>query len=123
MKLYSHTSDPSTTSPASSLLSAINLHGSPSLVLDVIKRGEDDEDVSRGEFRHRKGKSIILRIYDSLGGQAHGTIEVSPSLLPVKGVWKCNVLEDDEEKIHVEQKGKVEIRLRAFEVATYRLQL
>jgi alpha-mannosidase len=98
------------------------------LVLDTVKRCEDDEDVSRGELpgKIRQGKSVVLRIYDSLGGVAHGCIETS---WEVKRVWKCNMLEDDEEELVVlgakegEGERKVEIVLRAFEVATFRLQL
>lgn len=99
--------------------SPIKVTGNPSLVLDCVKRGEDDEDVSRGELAKRKGKSVILRIYDSLGGTSKGTIETS---FDVKKVWKTNILEDDEEELKVE-KGKVDITLRPFEVATFRLQL
>jgi alpha-mannosidase len=106
-------------SPHPSLLSSISLTGSPSLILDTVKRGEDDEDVSRGEFTKRKGRSVILRIYDSLGGKSRGVIKTS---LPVKMVWKTNVLEDDLEEIKVEN-GEVEIELRAFEVATFKLQM
>lgn len=97
----------------------IKLSGSPSLILDCVKRGEDDEDVSHGEFAKRKGRSIILRIYDSLGGTSKGTISTT---LDVQRVWKTNVLEDDLEEVSIE-KGKVEITLRPFEVATFRLQL
>jgi len=97
----------------------IKLTGNPSLILDTVKRGEDDEDVSRGELATRKGKSVILRIYDSLGGTSKGTIETT---LDVKKVWKTNVLEDDEEEITI-GKGKIDITLRPFEVATFRLQL
>lgn len=117
MTIYSHSSPSTTTS--SSLLSAITLQGSPALVLDAIKRGEDDEDVSRGELPKRKGRSIILRIYESLGGKARGTIKTS---LKVKKVWKTNVLEDDEESLEIVDE-RVGIELRAFEVATFRLQL
>ncbi|CAG8973705.1 hypothetical protein HYALB_00006976 [Hymenoscyphus albidus] len=97
----------------------IKLTGNPSLILDTIKRGEDDSDVSRGEFSKRKGKSVILRIYDSLGGTSKGRIETT---LDVKKVWKTNILEDDEEELEIES-GKVDITLRPFEVATFRLQL
>jgi len=97
----------------------IKLTGNPSLILDTIKRGEDDEDVSRGDLLKRKGKSVILRIYDSLGGTSKGVIETT---LDVKKVWKTNILEDDEEEITIE-KGKVKVQLRPFEVATFRLQL
>ena len=104
---------------ASAFSNPIKLTGEPSLVLDTIKRGEDDDDVSRGDLPKRKGKSVILRIYDSLGGTSKGTIETT---LDVKKVWKTNILEDDEEEYKIE-KGKVAITLRPFEVATFRLQL
>jgi alpha-mannosidase len=89
------------------------------LVLDTIKRGEDDEDVSRGDLLTRKGRSIILRIYDSLGGTSKGTIETT---FDVKKAWRTNILEDDEEEATIEQ-GKINITLKPFEVATFRLQL
>ncbi|KAH6671434.1 glycosyl hydrolases family 38 N-terminal domain-containing protein [Halenospora varia] len=104
---------------ASAFSNPIKLTGNPSLILDTVKRGEDDEDVSRGELKKRKGKSIILRIYDSLGGKSKGTIETT---LDVQRVWKTNVLEDDEEELKF-SKGKIDIVLRPFEVATFRLQL
>lgn len=104
---------------ASAFECPIKLTGDPSLILDTIKRGEDDEDVSRGELRKRKGQSVILRIYDSLGGTSKGTIETT---LDVKRVWKTNVLEDDGEEIKIEG-GKFDITLKPFEVGTFRLQL
>ncbi|KAL8708342.1 MAG: hypothetical protein Q9225_007616 [Loekoesia sp. 1 TL-2023] len=110
------------TSPPSAILSSIQLTGSPALVLDTIKRGEDDEDVSRGELPNRKGKSIIVRIYESLGGKARGCICVDREVLDVKKVEKVNLLEDDGEEVGYEE-GRCKIELRAFEVATFRLQL
>lgn len=109
-----------TEKPEKDLFNAITLVGGKSLVLDTIKRGEDDEDVSRGEFTKRSGQSVILRIYESLGGKSRGTIRTT---LPVEKVYKCNALEDDEEEQRVHGKSKVDIELRPFEVATYRLQL
>lgn len=102
------------------ILSSIQVSGEHSLVLDCVKRGEDDEDVSRGEFETRRGQSIILRIYESLGGRSRGTIRTRYS---IKKVYKCNVLEDDLEEVKVSKDGSIEIELRAFEVATYRIQL
>ncbi len=104
---------------ASAFTPAIKLTGATSLILDTVKRGEDDDDVSQGELLKRKGKSVILRIYESLGGKSKGTIETT---LDVKKVWKTNALEDDEDELVI-QKGKVEVELRPFEVATFRLQL
>jgi alpha-mannosidase len=102
------------------LFKAIIVTGSESLVLDCVKRGEDDEDVSRGELTKRPGRSIILRIYESMGGKSRGTIETT---LPVKKIYKCNLLEDDGEECKMRSRGKCDFELRAFEVATFRLQL
>ncbi|EEH19219.1 hypothetical protein PABG_01538 [Paracoccidioides brasiliensis Pb03] len=113
------------------IFKAISLQGSDSLILDVVKRGEDDEGVSLGEFKVRAGKSVVLRIFEALGGKSRGAIVTN---LPVKKVWKCNLLEDDLEEMKIGQGGdgnrlgargevQVDIELRAFEVATYRLQL
>ncbi|KAL8912339.1 MAG: hypothetical protein Q9171_002626 [Xanthocarpia ochracea] len=113
---------PSAPNSSASLLNSIQLTGSPALVLDAIKRGEDDEDVSRGELPTRRGRSIILRIYESLGGKARGNICVDEDVLEVKKIQKVNLLEDDGEDV-VFEKGKCRIELRAFEVATFRLQL
>lgn len=103
----------------SSFSSPIKVTGNPSLILDTVKRGEDDEDVSRGELAVRKGRSIILRIYESLGGTSKGSIETT---LDVKKVWKTNILEDDGDALTIEN-GKVNVVLKPFEVATFRLQL
>ncbi|SLM37789.1 alpha-mannosidase [Lasallia pustulata] len=108
-------------SSSHSLLSSITLHGSPALVLDCIKRGEDDADVSRGEFARSTGRSVILRVYESLGGRARGEIRVAEEV-GVRRVWRCNLLEDDEGEVEM-RRGRAEIELRAFEVATFRLQL
>jgi len=48
------------------------------------------------------------------------------SSLPVKGVWKTNLLEDDLESVDLAKTGvstAFKITLRPFEVATFRLLL
>jgi len=99
--------------------SPIKLTGDPSLVLDTVKRGEDDEDVSRGELPKRKGRSVVCRVYDSVGTRGTGVLETT---WDVKKAFKCNLLEDDLEEIKIKD-GKIPIVLRAFEVASYRLEL
>ncbi|EXJ69120.1 alpha-mannosidase [Cladophialophora psammophila CBS 110553] len=108
--------------PPKELFNAVSVTGAPSLILDCIKRGEDDEDVSRGELTQRKGQSVILRIYESVGGKSRGVIETT---LPVKKVYETNVLEDDGKQLEMSGKNKISIpiELRAFEVKTFRLQL
>lgn len=118
MKVHSHPSP----KDARAVMSSFKLgkESDEGLVLDTIKRGEDDEDVSRGELPMRKGKSVIFRVYDSLGGKSRGTIEFG--VIKVLKAWKCNVLEDCLEEVKVRD-GEIEIELRAFEVATYRALL
>ena len=108
--------------PPKELFNAVMVTGGNSLVLDCIKRGEDDQDVSRGEFIKRNGQSVILRVYESLGGKSRGEIVTT---LPVKKVYETNVLEDDGEEVEFSGKNKITIpiELRAFEVKTFRLQL
>lgn len=118
----------SRSSPLSSgLLNSFHIHGANNLVLDAIKRGEDDEDVSRGELPVSKGHSIILRIYDALGGKSKGVLTWGE--LDVKKVVKVNALEDELEEVKISevevngakgQKG-VGIEIRAFEVASFKL--
>lgn len=106
--------------PEHDLFNAISLSGDKSLVLDCVKRGEDDQDVSTDNLPTRKGQSVILRMYESLGGKSRGSISTS---LSVKKAYKTNILEDDLEEVKMSSKGKLDIELRPFEVATYRLQL
>jgi alpha-mannosidase len=114
------------------VLTSFQIHGAPNLIIDTIKRGEDDEDVSRGELPVQKGHNVIVRIYDALGGKSKGVLTWGD--LKVKHVWKCNALEDEEKEIkhrvEVEESGGgevgekgVRIEVRAFEVATFKLEL
>ncbi|KAK3310574.1 glycoside hydrolase family 38 protein [Chaetomium strumarium] len=105
---------------------------SPALILDTVKRGEDDEDVSRGELPAKPGRSVILRIYDSLGGRARGYVATT---WHVARVCKVNLLEDELEEVQdevvvLEEEGggrstssRFAVDLRPFEVATFKLQL
>ncbi|KOS18877.1 Alpha-mannosidase [Escovopsis weberi] len=98
----------------------VNEDESASLILDTIKRGHDDEELSRREgLRVNSGRSVIIRIYEALGGQSRGVVHTT---FDVKRVTKVNILEDEIDEIPLED-GKFRITLRAFEVATYRLQL
>lgn len=93
---------------------------SPSLIIDTVKRGEDDEDVSNGDMPAKKGRHVILRVYDSLGGMSRGTIKLGP--VNVTKAWKCNLLEDELEEVQLGKAG-LDVELRAFEVASYKLRL
>jgi alpha-mannosidase len=118
LKLHRHPSP----AQLASVMRAINIEGPPSLIIDTIKRGEDDEDVAVGLFPPRKGKSIIVRIFDSLGGKTKARLVWGS--IPVKKASIVNVLEDELEELKIVAGGKgVDIGLRAFEVQTIKLQL
>ena len=110
------------------VLSAFKIFGADNLILDTIKRGEDDEDVSRGELPIKKGHSVIVRVYDAMGGRSKAVLFWGD--IKVKKVLRTNALEDEEEDLShnminaegCDAKG-VKIEVRAFEVATYKLVL
>lgn len=115
------------TARAQDFLNTVSVQKESSIILDVVKRGEDDEAISVGGLPIRKGSSIILRMYESLGGRASTVLRTK---LPVKAVYKTNILEDDLEEIkfsEIEINGtayhEICVSLRAFEVQTIRLQL
>jgi len=98
----------------------VNEDESASLVLDTIKRGHDDDDVTRHEgLRVNKGQSIILRVYESLGGHSKGTFHTK---FNVKRATKVNILEDELCEVFIRD-GTIPIKLRPFEVATFKLEL
>jgi len=91
---------------------------------------------------------VILRIFDGLGGKNNVTIKrfvsflmaklfffslllltkYRNSKLPVAKIYKTNALEDDLESVMFKKDGEggeiaATVSLRAFEVATFRLQL
>jgi alpha-mannosidase len=113
-------------SPSHGLLNIFHIHNAPNLVLDTIKRAEDDEDISVGDLPIKKGHSVILRIYDSLGGKSKGVL--TWGALRVKRVVRCSALEDEEEEVseyrEMEdgEKGVV-IAVRAFEIVTVKVEL
>lgn len=102
------------------IMCPVRLKGGVGLILDTVKRAEDDDDVSRGELPVRKGKSIVCRVYDALGGKNRAFLDAGR--VKINSAWKCNILEDDLQQIPVVDNG-IHIELQRFEIATYRLQL
>jgi alpha-mannosidase len=118
LQLHRHSSP----SSIASVMAAIRIEGPPGLIVDCIKRGEDDEDIAVGLFPPRKGRSIIVRVFDSLGGKTNAKLVWGS--IPVKKANITNVLEDDGEELKLSADGtSTNISLRAFEVLTIRLQL
>lgn len=110
---------------APSLLNSFHILGAPNLIIDTIKRGEDDEDVSRGELPVKQDHSVILRIYDALGGQSKGVLMWGE--LGVKKAVRTNALEDEEgdlDAVSTQGGGMgVKLSVRAFEIVTVKLVL
>ena len=82
----------------------------------------------------KKGHCIILRIYDALGGKSKGVLTWGD--LNVKKVVRVNALEDEEDNAQElkiasfktggedeKEETGVEIEVRAFEIASYKLVL
>ncbi|CCE63924.1 hypothetical protein TPHA_0G00880 [Tetrapisispora phaffii CBS 4417] len=102
----------------------IKITGDSNVVLSNIKRGEDDVDINSNYAigQHEK-RSMIVRVYESLGGDSSVVLKTS---LPIKKVVKVDNLENEIEVVTFTSNSKtstaeIPINLNAFEVASYKL--
>lgn len=101
--------------------------GAPNVVLDTIKRGDDDDP---REKDWKKGSStVILRLYEAFGGHANARINIA-SNVNVSRATVTNLLEDDIEALDInkmitdsssEEVSYVDVNLRGFQVLTVKL--
>lgn len=56
------------------IMESIQVSGTPNVVLDTVKRGEDDYDVTSTPIRKRDSRNVILRMYEAYGGKGHAKI-------------------------------------------------
>jgi alpha-mannosidase len=96
----------------------IVLKSDNNLILDTVKLSEDDEDISLDELPKKQERSVIVRVYDALGGRGRGNIETTWS----SKVFQTNLLEGDGEEVPSVD-GEFEVGLGPFQVCTYRLFL
>lgn len=105
----------------------IKIRGDSNVILSNIKRGEDDQDLHSNYALSKKSddSSMVVRVYESLGGESNATLLTS---LPISRVEKIDNLE-------LKILGKVEfscckenkkikeipITLRPFEIASFKL--
>ncbi|XP_052092511.1 alpha-mannosidase 2C1-like [Mytilus californianus] len=76
---------------------------SPSgIILETIKMGEDDM------------KSIVLRMFQSYGGRTETSLKFN---FKVKTAFRCNILEEKEEKLDIRQ-NRISIFVKPFEIVT-----
>ncbi|GAA6017633.1 hypothetical protein JCM11491_005308 [Sporobolomyces phaffii] len=100
------------------------------LILDTIKRGEEDH-FSSSTSPAKHGSSVIVRVYESLGGRGEGHLNIEAGALGVEKVTVCDLLERDLEDLKVCEFGnnapggrggvQVPVRLRGFEVKTFKV--
>ncbi|GAA5949430.1 hypothetical protein JCM3765_003406 [Sporobolomyces pararoseus] len=111
--------------PASPI--ALSSFTTPNLILDTIKRGEEDH-FTTSTSPAKYGSSVIARVYESLGGRGEGSLEIREGGLEVEKVTVCDLLERDLEELKIskiETAGKggvsVPVKLRGFEVKTFKI--
>lgn len=104
----------------------ITVSGNENVILSNIKRGEDDASLkSNYALNPHKEKSVVVRLYESLGGESRTSLITS---LPIKSVSKIDNLElrtyEKCQFIVSEGKGhttEIPVVLRPFEVASYKI--
>ncbi|KXI94949.1 hypothetical protein ACS49_02700, partial [Bacillus cereus] len=105
--------------------SIVSVAGDENLILSNVKRGEDDSGMDSGDIyrniqkKYVGQKTIVLRLYEALGGRARATIKVN---YPVDKVFKTNLLEEEKEELVVKDDA-FEVVSRSFEVSTYKVVL
>lgn len=104
-----------------SLLDFVTISGEESLILSNIKRGEHDADVNVYDnisSESTRKRSIIVRVYESLGGSSCGKLHFNG--LKVESVFKTDAMEENGKNLKLEN-NSVPIKLRGFEIATYKV--
>lgn len=56
------------------VMETIQFSGSPNVILETVKRGEDDDDVTSTPIKKRDARNLILRIYEAYGGKGNATV-------------------------------------------------
>ncbi|CBQ67971.1 probable AMS1-alpha-mannosidase [Sporisorium reilianum SRZ2] len=100
------------------------------VVIDTIKRAEDDFEYYGQKPKDAHSFGIVVRLYESLGAHAKPTIKIK---LPVKEVNLTNLLEDvqDDKKEEIafntyadeEDSTYVQLDLKPFEIKTLKISI
>lgn len=101
----------------------IGIEGDDNIVLSNLKRGEEDQELKSNYALQPLDKTtLIVRVYESLGGESNAALL---TCLPIKKVDKIDNLEMKSiESLpfkSFEKITKVPIKLKPFEIASYRL--
>ncbi|SCV05368.1 LANO_0H05952g1_1 [Lachancea nothofagi CBS 11611] len=105
----------------------IKIEGDPNVILMNIKRGEDDKELgSEYSSKSWDQRSMVIRVYEALGGESSATLSTD---LPLTSALKIDSLEltggvalDLTREDFKEAKGQTQVRikLKPFEIGTYR---
>ncbi len=76
----------------------------PNIVVETIKRAED-------------GEGVIVRFYESQRKRGAAALTAG---FPIKGAWRCNLIEENEETLAVEG-NSVRVFVKPYEIVTLRL--
>ena len=101
--------------------SPFRLEGAHNVILETIKRAEDD--INLPKKMKRTGSTVILRLYEAYGGHATARLRIA-SHLEVKKAWTANLLEDDITRLTLEKEAEdtiIPLSLRGFELLTIKL--
>jgi alpha-mannosidase len=101
--------------------SPFRLEGAHNVILETIKRAEDDIDLPKK--KKRTGSTVILRLYEAYGGHAAARLRIA-SHLEVKKAWIANLLENDIRRLTLEKEAEdtvIALDLRGFELLTIKL--
>ncbi|PWN91943.1 putative AMS1-alpha-mannosidase [Acaromyces ingoldii] len=90
-----------------------------SVILDTVKRGEEDFEYHGKKASGRK--TVVCRLYESLGNHAKAVL--SCSSLNIKQAKLCNLLEDEVDDNVDVKGGKIILDLRPFQIVTVKLVL
>lgn len=104
------------------------LEGAPNVFLETIKRGEDDDFSPNSNGNGTK--TVILRMYEALGGHGRAKLRIDPRV-PVVNAYTTNLLEDRKAEVALirdaDAQGHSSLGLtldfRGFEVKTVKLVL
>lgn len=103
----------------------ITIDGDANVILSNIKRGEDDSSIkSEYSFKASDTTSVVVRVFESLGGEANAVLKTN---LKIKSVEKIDNLELNTFETlaftKLNDHSEIPIRLRPFEIGCYKITL
>lgn len=106
--------------------SPVVVEGAPNVILETVKRGEDDT-VASNAANGKSTTTVVLRLYEAFGGHVQAKLRISSSLAVAKA-YTTNLLEDDLEELNIlraddteETDALLQLDFRGFEVKTVKL--